>query len=323
MRVLVTGADGLLGSNLVRLLITRGYDVSVFLHPSSRSTTLDGLEIQKHFGDILEPESLENAMTQIDAVVHAAANTSIWPARSENVRMVNIQGTQNVINLVLKYNISRMIYIGSASSVNTVGASNVNSYPGAKFGLDYIDSKYEALNLILDAVKTKELPALAILPTFMIGPYDSSPSSGKMIIAVAKRKLKFYTGGGRNFVSVKDVSSAIVNSLEIQNIGKYYITGNENISYRTFFKKIATVVEQPAPQIKIPNWSIKILGYMGNLFGYLLKKQPLISYPVACISCENQFASSEDAKNELKMPQTPIEVAIEECYEWFKTKGYC
>ena len=93
-----------------------------------------------------------------------------------------------------------------------------------------------------------------------------------MIIAVAKRKLKFYTGGGRNFVSVKDVSSAIVNSLEIQNIGKYYITGNENISYRTFFKKIATVVEQPAPQIKIPNWSIKILGYMGNLFGYLLKK---------------------------------------------------
>lgn len=325
MHVLVTGADGLLGSNLVRLLLEREHKVSVFLHPSSRSNTLDGLQIQIFVGDILVVDSMEEAFSNnLDAVIHAAASTSIWPARSEKVREVNIQGTKNIVKLALKYKVTRFVYIGSGSSVNAnVEPGSKYKYPGAKFKLDYIDSKYEALNHVLDAVKNSQLPAIAILPTFMIGPYDSLPSSGKMIVAIAKGTLKFFTGGGRNFVYVGDVATAIANALEMGTIGKFYITGNENLSYNNFFNKVSKIVGKPSPKIKIPGGIVKTIGFAGTTFGNLFNKEPLITYPMAQISCENQFVASDDAVKELNMPQTPIEEAVGECYQWFQENGYC
>lgn len=323
MRLLITGADGMLGSNLVRLLLDFGHEVNVLIHPSTRSITLEGLKIKRYVGDILQPKTLHDAVAGNEAVIHAAASTSIWPARSVTVRRINIEGTRNMIEAVLKHNIKRMIYVGSGSSVNVKGkASGKYAFPGAKYGLDYIDSKYEALNLVLDAVKTNGLPAIAILPTFMIGPYDSLPGSGKMILALAQSKLKFYTTGGRNFIHVKDVAAAIANSLEIGSIGQYYIAGNENLMYKDFFSKVAQIVSQPEPRILIPGWAVKTIGFFGSLSGKILKKQPLLTYPMARISCDKQFVSSETAVKELNMPQTNIEVAIKECYDWFIENNY-
>lgn len=324
MRILLTGADGLLGSNLVRLLLKKEYSVRVFLFKSSKSKTLDGLAIERFYGDVMLPETIDEAMNGCDVVIHAAAMTNIWPARSEMVRRINIEGTQNIINAVLKNRISRMIYVGSASSVNAEKTGNSKyAFPGAKFGLDYIDSKFEALQLILKAVKTQALPAVAVLPTFMIGPYDSLPSSGQMILAVAQGKMKFYTGGGRNYIHVHDVATAIVNALETGTVGKYYIAGNENLTYKEFISKTAVIVGKPKPWMKIPGWLVKCIGYTGTVAGNLLNKQPMLSYPMARISCEKQYVESDDAVNELKMPKTNIEVAIKDCYTWFQANGYC
>ena len=323
MNILVTGADGLLGSNLVRLLINRGHDISVFLHPSSKSTTLNGLNIKRFTGDILDIKSIESVIEGVEYIIHVAAITNIWPSRSEYVNKVNIEGTQNMIDLALKHKIKRFIYIGSASSVNAEGDSNDGSFPGAKFGLDYIDSKYHALNLIIKATNDRELPAIAILPTYMIGPYDSLPSSGKMILAISKGKLKFYSGGGRNVVSVNDVAIAIANSLTMGQIGKFYVAGGENLTYKSLFYKVSKTVGQKEPKIKIPNFAIKSIGHLGSFIGNTFKIEPMISYPMALISCEKQFTISTDAIAELEMPQTPIEEAIGECYNWFKANGYC
>jgi len=323
MRILITGGDGMLGSNLVRLLLEREHEVGVLIHPSSRSVSLDNLKITKHFGDILKPESLISAVRGYDAVVHAAASTSIWPARSEIVRKINIDGTSNMIDTVLKCNTKLMIYIGSGISVNTNGLpTGKYAFPGEKYGLDYIDSKYAAFNLVLNAVKERGLPAFAILPTYMIGPYDSLPGSGKIILKLAEGKIKFYTNGGKNFIHVKDVATAISNSLEMGRIGSYYVAGNVNISYREFFRKVALIVSQPEAKIYLPDWIFKLFGLGGSLYGKILNKEPLITYPVARLSCNRQFADSERTVMELKMPQTDINIAIKECYDWFIENGY-
>jgi len=323
MRILVTGADGMLGSNLVRLLLERKHEVSVLIHPSSSAASLDGLNITKHSGDILKPESLIPAVAGCDAVVHAAASTSIWPARSEIVRKINIEGTANMINTVLKCNTGLMIYIGSGISVNTNGTSTGKySFPGEEYGLDYIDSKYVAFNMVRDAVKDRGKPALAILPTFMIGPSDSMPGSGKIILKLAEGWIKFYTNGGKNFIYVKDVAEAIANSLEMGRIGEYYVAGNENLTYREFFRKVARIVSQPEAKIYIPDWLFKLIGLLGSFSGEILKREPLVTYPVARLSCIKQYAASEKTVKELKMPQTDINIAIRECYEWFIKNGY-
>ena len=88
MKVLVTGADGMLGSNIVRLLLMKKYTVSVFIDPKSRSQTLSDLEIRKFYGCLLNRDSIAQAMDGQDIVIHAAAMTNVWPDRSSIVRRV-------------------------------------------------------------------------------------------------------------------------------------------------------------------------------------------------------------------------------------------
>ncbi len=322
MKVLVTGGDGMLGSNLVRLLLNANYKVSVFLHPSTKSKTLHSLDIITFYGDILEPETIDAAIINQDIVIHAAASTSIFPSRSKLVRKINIDGTQNIIDKVLQYKVKKLIYVGSASSVNTIPAENSKYiFPGAKFKLDYIDSKYFALQALLKAIKEQDLAATAILPTFMLGAYDSAPGSGKMILNFANGKLKFYTTGGRNFVHVKDVANAIINCFNEDTNGKYYIIGNENQSYQEFFKVASKILEKPSPKIKIPNWGVKTFAILGETFAKTTRKTPLLSYRMACISCENQFIGKDDLEV-LNVKRTPIEVAVKDCYDWFLENNY-
>ena len=323
MRILVTGGDGMLGSILVRLLIEQKHDVSVFTHPSSKSGTLDGLSVTKFIGCVLQPGEVDHAVKGHDAIIHAAAVTDVWPARSEKVRKINIEGTKNVISAALKNGIKRFVYIGSGSSVNAKDAPGSRyPFPGAKYGLDYIDSKYYALQLVMEAAKNDGLPAIAVLPSYMIGPYDSVPGSGRMIQTLASGKLKFYTDGGRNFVYSKDVAVAVANSLTKGQTGKYYIAGNENLTYKEFFSKVAAVVGVREPVVRVPGWTVKAIGFISDTIAAVSHKPPLLSYPMARISCDRQYVSSEDAVRELHMPQTKIEEAIKECYSWFIDNGY-
>lgn len=95
MRVLVTGADGFLGSNLVRELLNRGYSVRGLIQPGRNGKTLEDLEIERVWGDILVVEDVIQAAQGCKAIIHTAANTNLWPARSKLLRQVNIQGTRN------------------------------------------------------------------------------------------------------------------------------------------------------------------------------------------------------------------------------------
>lgn len=324
MNTLITGADGMLGSNLVRLLLKRGHTVTAFLHPSSKSTTLDGLNIKKVYGDLIDENALDSAIANIDVLIHAAASTSIWPARSEYVKKVNIDGTQNVISAVLKHKIGKLIYVGSASSVHTVkNAKSKFAFPGEKFGLDYIDSKYEAFKLVMNSIEKDNLPATVILPTYMIGAYDSLPGSGKMITNFANGKLKFFTKGGRNFIHAKDVAMAIANSIDSKYDGKYFIAGNENLSYKSFFKKVAAVINKKELKTKVPSWLVLAVGVLGSAYGKIVKRQPLITYQMARISYENQFVNCGGALEELQVKPTPVKNAIRDSYNWFTENNYC
>lgn len=323
MKILITGADGMLGTSLVLLLLERKHTVTAFIHPSSKSTTLDKLEVKKVYGDILQANTLDDAMKDVDVVIHAAASTSVWPSRSEFVKKINVDGTRNIIDKVLQYNISKLIYVGSASSVNAVTRDDSDEFPGARYGLDYIDSKYEAFNEVLNAVKEKNLPATIILPTFMIGPFDSQIGSGKLLLNFIEGNIKMFPKGGRNFVHVNDVAQSIVNSINSDTNGSYFIAGNENMSFKSFFKVAAEVAKKKELKVETPNWAVLTAGAVGSMYGKLLKKEPFLSYKMARISCEKQFVDCADSMSELGVQPTPIKTAIEDCYNWFCDNGYC
>ncbi|MFT5513140.1 MAG: dihydroflavonol-4-reductase [Bacteroidia bacterium] len=326
MKIFVTGADGLLGNNMVRLLLDAGYTVKVFIQSGKDLGYLKGLTVEASYGDLLNYQELHDAMQGADVVINAAAVTDTWPNTGHLYWKVNVDGVENVIKAVKSLGIKRLIHIGTANSfgpgdINQPG-NELDPFSGEKYGLDYITSKYKAQEIILKETRENGLPALIVNPTFMIGPYDVKPSSGKMIISVIKGKVPGYSTGGRNFVYVKDVAQAIVNSVEKGRIGECYIAAGVNLTYQDMFGKIAGLFDVKPPTLRIPRFAVLIYGGILSIIGKITRKEQVISYPLAVISNEFHYYSNAKAVEELGMPETDIEFAIKEAVSWFKEEKY-
>lgn len=326
MKILITGADGLLGSNLIRSLLERKYDVTALIQNGKNPKTISNLPIKMIDGNILEYETLRSGMEGMDVVIHCAAMTSVWPARCEITNTVNIKGTENVIEACLENNIKRLIYVGTASSFGFGSKKNpgneTNRYKSGKYGLDYIDSKKIAQEKVLHAVKTRKLPAIIVNPTFMIGPFDSGPSSGAMILALYNKKVPGYTNGGKNFINVKDVAIGIANAITLGEIGECYILGNENLSFNQMFQKIGKCIGVKAPLFSLPSPIVKAYGRLNSITASAFQYKPSVTYEMSLLSCDEHYYSGQKAVDELKLPQTSVEFGILECFDWFKENGY-
>lgn len=316
----------MLGSNIVAELLGRGYPVRAFLLPGRSFQSLEGLDIERTYGNLLKPEEVEAAMSGCELVIHAAADTSVWPSRSERVCAVNVDGTINMLAAAQKAGVKRFVQVGSASSfgLGTKESPADENTPCAsqKYGLDYCDSKHKAQEILLKAVREDGFPALIVTPTFMFGPYDSKPGSGKMILAIAEGKLPAFTSGGKNFVYAKDVAVAVVNALTKGRVGECYIAGNVNMNFQEITTLIAGEVGARPPKMSTPDVVIKTAGWLMGAFGKLFGFEPRISYPMALIACDGQYFSPQKAIQELDMPQTDIRLAVRETFQWFRENGY-
>ncbi|MFT4522233.1 MAG: dihydroflavonol-4-reductase [Bacteroidia bacterium] len=326
MKIFLTGADGLLGNNLVRRLLEKEYTVKVFIQKGKKLDYLEGCDVEVFYGDILNYDELNAAMAGSDVVIHAAALTNTWPNTGKLYYTVNVDGTANVIKAVQANKVARLLHIGTSNSFGAGSKDNpgteTNPFVADKYGLDYITSKYVAHELVLKHVKEDGLPAVILNPTFMIGPFDVKPSSGKMLLSVATGKVPGYAAGGRNFVYVNDVANAIVNAITKGRIGEGYILGSTNLSYQEMFTKTAKIFGTKAPTLRIPPFATSIYGGALSLFGKLFKFEPVVSYPLARISNEDHYYSCAKAVKELDMPQTDLDFAINEAKEWFIKEGY-
>lgn len=326
MKVLVTGADGFLGNNIVRELLDRKIEVRAFVQNKSPIKTLDNLPIDKLYGDILNEIEVEEAAIGCDYIIHAAANTSIWPQRSEVIWKVNHQGTLNVIHAALKRNVKRLVSIGTANSFGNGTLDNPGDenspFSAGIYGLDYIDSKLEAQKAIIKSVDEEGLDAVILNPTFMLGPFDTKPSSGALLLALYNKEVPGYTAGGKNFVYIKDVAVAACNALTRGKKGECYIMANENLSYKSFNKLVAESFKIKPPKWFIPTPFILLFGLLSQTWAKLTNTTPKVSLAVARLSLITNYYTSAKAIRELDMPQTPIKQAVEEAFDWFKQNGY-
>ncbi len=316
----------MLGASVTREALSQGYQVKAQILPGSSTKVLDGLNIEIVEGNILDTEFLDREMASCQYVINIAALTTIWPRRLESLFAVNLKGVQNIAAMAQKYDYQRMVQIGTANSFNhgtkaQPGDEN-QPYTGNQFKMDYMDSKYEAQCHLLKLHQEASFPIVIVNPTFMIGPFDSGPTSGRMLLELYKNKLPGYASGGKNFVYSKDVAVATVNALKMGREGQCYIVGNENLYFGEMFKKAANVFKQPFSIKQIPGFAINLVGAINSIVARISGKAPQLSYSMAKMASVKQFYSPNKARTELLLPSTPIEVAIADCITWYKENGY-
>jgi dihydroflavonol-4-reductase len=325
IKVLVTGADGMLGNNIVRELVARGCSVCCFIERTRDGDTLRELPVQLVKGDICNPDDLEPLFRENDYVIHTAGVTAMWPARSEVSWEINYRAVQLLVRLSKEHDIKRFIHIGTATSFghgpkHDPGDEN-RPYSNHVFRLDYQDTKFRAQEYLLKEYREHQFPVIILNPTFMIGKYDNGNSSNKMILYIYKRKIPGFSPGGKNYVHVRDVAYAAANALSMGTLGQCYITGGRNLSYQESFRIIAETLDVKPPGMKFPRFISVSFGALQSAIASITGRPPAVSYRMARIGCEGCYYSPEKAIRELRMPQTPIEEGIRESIEWFRERG--
>lgn len=315
MRVFVTGADGLLGSNLVRELLARGHEVRALILPVTATPTLDGLPIERQEGNLLDGEdALLAGMNGCDAVYHCAAITDLWAEAAVTWR-VNVEGTRRVLEACLAASIKRLIFVGSASSfmpgMIARPGDETGAFPEAYRGTTYIESKHRAAALVREYVRERGLDAVIVAPTFLLGPYDARPSGGEVIRQFLAHGLPFTSRGGRCFAYAPDVAQAMVAAFEKGRKGETYILGGANHTYREFFGKVARIAATDGPRITLPDALIRAAGQASSWLERVTGSRRAFNATIARLSLLGTYYSSAKAIEELGMPQTPIETAIE------------
>lgn len=325
MKVLVTGANGLLASNLVRELLRSGYEVRGMVRENSNLLSLKKAEIELFKGEITNPADVKKACSGCEVVIHAAANTSQWPTNFEAYRRTNVDATQLMLDEAVRRNIEKFIFVSSANAFDpgTKEKPGTEESPFSKEGKSgYMLSKYVAQNLVFDEYRRSGLPALVVNPTFMLGKYDAKPSSGQIILMAHGKNLIACPSGGKNFVHVVDVARGIVNSISMGKPGECYLLAGENLSYVEFFGKMKLVSGYPRKQFQLTKPVIKAVGEIGSLIENVLKKPAKLNAVNARLLCADNYYSAAKAVADLEKPQTPISQAIEDAIEWFEQYGY-
>lgn len=323
MRILVTGATGFLGNNVVRGLLKQNHEVLVSVRPTSSRATLDGLDVEVIPLDLNNPGDISFALTNVDVVIHAAAKIQIGWTQLEASRIVNVEATRMIAEACRRKNV-RLIHV---STVDALGAATETEI-GDETKLDppnpacsYVVSKREAETAVILEV-ANGLDAVIVNPGFMVGPYDWKPSSGEMMMAIAKNTLvPFAPAGGCSVADVRDVADGIVSAIEHGRTGNRYILGGDNLTYMELWSMMAEVVGKSPPKYKLPNWIAWAAGTSGDLMAKILPVEPQVNSAATKMGQMFHWYSSEKAARELGYQIGSVQDALKDAWDWFKVKG--
>ena len=324
MRVLVTGATGLVGCNVVRALLAAGYDVRAGIRERSNLLGLQDLAVERVEVDLTDVATVRAAVEASDAVIHAGAAVGVGETGRAWMEAVNIGGTRAVCEAAAQAQVP-MVHV---SSVDALGIrswehpADEDVAPNMAFlGSPYVDSKRAAEVAVLDFV-SRGLHGVIVNPTFMIGPWDIRPSSGEMILEVARGRGRFPTRGGNNFVDVRDVAAAIVRALETGEAGRRYILGNENLTYWDAWTRMARVVGGARPLVHAPYPAAWAVGQAGRLWGRWTGVEPPINPLSVALGHLPHYFDPSRAREELGLKASDLDRAIGDAWQWFQTYGY-
>lgn len=319
--VFVTGINGLLGTNLAFMLIEKGFFVTALIRKKSNFIKPDLKYLKLVEGDLSDFKKIADEMKGCRYVVHAAAITSQRLLKLSDYHQVNVQGTENIIKACIQTKIEKLIYIGTA---NTFGYGSLYE-PGdeCKPMIDPFTKSFYAVSKkkaqeIIDTATTK-LNITTISPTFMIGAYDTKPSSGKIIQVALNKCFVMCPSGGKNFVHVADVAKAIIKAFGLKQSGQKFILANENLSYKEFYKKVFLINNQRTVLILIPDTLLLILGVIGDLFRLLKFKTNISSINTNILRIKNYY-TNKAAKQELDIKFTSVAEAISDWLDFYNQK---
>ncbi len=323
MTYLITGATGLVGNNVVRRLLERGQSVRVLVRRDSDPRPLEGLDVERCYGDVRDAEAVHQACRGVSTVVHSAAIVHFGWTGLELQRAVNVQGTEHVAAAALEAG-ARMLHV---SSVNALGLGS-RSAPAdedtprrGNVPCTYVVTKQEA-EAVVRSYLERGLDAVTVNPGFMLGPWDWKPSSGRMLLEVATRFTPLAPTGGLTSCDVRDVVDGLLAACAKGPTGRQYILAGENLTYQQIWNLFAEVSGGGKPWFRAGPLMRYIGAYGGDVWGWVTGREPDLNSAGVRVSSQFHYYSSARATAELGYQPRPFRQSVVDAWAWLVEHGY-
>jgi len=320
----VTGGTGFVGANLVRLLLEQGYTVRALVRPSSRLDNLRGLAVETVVGDLSDP-GIGDHLQGCQVLFHVAAHYSLWRADREALYRSNILGTRNILAAARQVGIERTVYTSSVAAIGVSEdspADETYQSPLEKLIGSYKKSKFLAEQEARRAAEMGQ-DVVIVNPSTPIGPWDRKPTpTGDIILRFLRRQMPFYLETGLNLIDVRDVAHGHLLALERGQTGDRYILGNENLTLKAMLEQLADLTGLPAPKYTVPAWIPLSAAWVDEHLLASLGKSPSIPLAGVQMAQQQMYYDASKAVRELGLPQTPIQIALKDAIDWYRTHGY-
>lgn len=318
--VLVTGGTGLVGAHLLIHLLEKGENVRAIyrnldniqktksLFSLYKKDTLFEL-IQWIEADILDIPSLENVFQEINKVYHCAAMISFDPKDENLVRKTNIEGTANIVNFCLTYNIQKLCHVSSIAALGDLAThesivTEETEWNPEKLHSDYAISKYGS-EMEIWRGQQEGLKVVIVNPGVIIGPGFWNQGSGEIFKKV-KNGLPFYTKGSTGFIAVTDVVQILYQLMESTIHGERYTLISQNITFQEFLCTIADALKAKRPKYHATPFIINSLSKLEWIASNLFRKKRQLSKAFAKSSYSTDLYSNEKIKNALNITFTDV-----------------
>lgn len=281
-KILVTGGTGFLGAYILQELIEKGYSVRAirrndklpsFISPSILS------KVEWVTGDILDVISLEEAMEDIDCVIHSAAIVSFHPEDRKKMYHVNVEGTANVVNLALEKNIRRLVHISSVAAIGRVAnggsVNETRKWEESKINTHYSRSKHRA-ELEVWRGMGEGLDAVILNPSTILG-FGEWHNGSSSIFRNIYEGFKWYTSGLNGFVDVRDVAKVTVLVMESNITEQRYIVNAETWPFRKLQDTIAENFNKKKPDRLANSFLLSIAWRMEKMKSIFTGMKPLLT----------------------------------------------
>jgi len=322
---LITGSSGHVGSNLIRELTKQNYKIRCIDFDGDHRA-YEGFDVELIQGDITQKDSLEPIFKDVEIVFHTAALINLDRRYRDQIRLVNVSGTENVCKASLNAGVKKLIHFSSVDAFYRFPIEEplledrkLIDDPNA---VPYDLSKADGQKIVLDYCQ-QGLDAIIVHPTSIVGPNDFKPGLPMQeMVNLANGKRKVLPNWGYNFVDVRDLCTTAMSAVSKGKTGQNYIVGGEYHMY----SYIAELMEEQLGRTVLLGTIPNFISYLGLPYEYiksLITKKPrvLTVDTLHTGKTGNKVVPSTLARSELGHNPRPIEETIHDMVSFFQKRG--
>jgi dihydroflavonol-4-reductase len=314
-RALVMGASGNVGACVTRRLAAGGADVRVLLRKSSSTKGIDGLDVERMYGDLVDGAAVAAAMAERDVVYYCVVDTRVELRDPAPLFKTNVEALRHVLDVAVRANLQRFVFLSTIGTIavgrNGETVDEDTPFNWAEEAGSYIESRRAAEQLVLSYVADHGLPGVVANVSNPYGPPDWQPRQGMFVKLAAQGKLPFYVRGvGSVVVGIDDAADGLLLAAQRGRVGQRYIISERYMTQRELVTIAARAVGARPPRLGLPMSAMYAFARLSDAAATLLRKDFPISMQGARLVELTSPASHAKATRELGWHPAPTEDSI-------------